>query len=122
MFAWVTQYVVYILGVVIALLLLLCGAQTVRITLLKSQLTAAVAETDKQGIQLQTQNAAITQLVQEGEAHATRVRDAELRAAKESTVNRQLLKDIADNFVPQDCDGSAIWAGRQAKKLKEMWE
>lgn len=106
------QYVVYIAGAAIVVLLLLLGVQTVRLSFSESRLTAAVAERDKFNIQLSTQNEAVKLLVQKGEEQNIKLKAAWKRIAD--------MRDEPTPLppTPTNCDDAARWAFDQIPILR----
>jgi membrane-bound lytic murein transglycosylase B len=109
MIAYLQQYVLYILGGVIVLLLIFGGVQTVRLKLAVATLTAAQAEKAKIESQMYTQNQAVKQLVEKGEEQN--------QVIKEAWDKLKQKPKIVYRDAPKDCEGAAQWAFEMIPKL-----
>jgi hypothetical protein len=109
MIAYLQQYVLYILGGVIVLLLIFGGVQTVRLKLAVATSTAAQAENKALTSQMYTQNQSVKLLVSKGEEQNMKIEEI---WAKLKIKPKVIYKD-----APKDCEGAAQWALDMIPKL-----
>lgn len=118
--AGIQQYVWYIVGAVIVVLLVLLGVQTVRLKVAISNEKAAKAEVVAKEAQLQAQLAAVRQLAQTGEELAARITDAQ-KQAEEERRRRDRDRTKWQGKAPQECVDGSKWLAEQTKELLEDW-
>lgn len=121
MLAYLQQYVLYILGAVIVLLLILCGVQTVRLSMAKAEKATATAISEKKDAQLQSQVAVVRQLAQSGEELTAYITEVHAQAAVDKQRLRNELDNIKKQKAPLDCQGASEWAKEKAAALSGRW-
>ena len=120
------------LELLIIALLLACGFlywrnDSLKTDLLASQANAARAVANTKTLQaaIQTQNAGVERILQQGVANvaAAKAQAAERvqAAAKVQVVYRTRVEKIEAAQVPQECDRAAAWAAGQAQQLIKGW-
>ena len=121
------------LELLIIALLLACGFlywrnDVIKTDLLASQASAARAVANTKTLQaaIQTQNAGVERILQQGVANveAAKAQAAERvqAAAKVQVVYRTRVEKIEAATVPQQCYQAAAWAAGQAQTLIQGWQ
>ena len=127
--AWLLKHPLELL---ILALLLACGflywrTDSLKADLLASQASAARAVANTKILQaaIQTQNAGVERILQQGVANveAAKAQAAQRvqAAAKVQVVYRTRVERIEAARVPQECDKAAAWAAGQAGELIKGW-
>ena len=120
------------LELLILALILACGFlywrnDSLKTDLLASQASAAraVANTKILRAAIQTQNAGVERILQQGvanvEAAKAQAAQRTQAAAKVRVVYRTRVERIEAARVPQECDQAAAWAAGQAQQLIKGW-
>lgn len=120
------------LELLILALILACGFlywrnDRLKTDLLASQASAARAVANTKTLQaaIQTQNAGVERILQQGVANveAAKAQAAQRvqAAAKVQVVYRTRVERIEAARVPQECDQAAAWAAQQAQGLLRGW-
>ena len=121
------------LELLILALLLACGflywrTDTLKADLLASQASAARAVANTKTLQaaIQTQNAGVERILQQGVANVAAAKAQAAQrvqaAAKVQVVYRTRVERIEAAQVPQECDQAAAWAAGQAAELIKGWQ
>lgn len=119
--ASIQQYIYYILGAVIVLLLIFCSVQTVRLKVAEAQRETAIATAAVKEAQLQSQLAVVRQLAANGEELTARITESQTTAAREKQKLRDELETWKKIRAPIDCEGAAEWAKQRAETLSGRW-
>jgi hypothetical protein len=110
MIAYLQQYVLYILGGVIVLLLIFGGVQTVRLKLAVATLTATQARLETTENQIVIQNESVKQLFIKGEEYN--------EAIKKAIASIKPPKIIKLPATPTNCEDAAKWALDMVKEFE----
>ena len=120
------------LELLILALLLACGflywrTDTLKADLLASQASAARAIANTKSLQaaIQTQNAGVERILQQGVANVAAAKAQAAQrvqaAAKVRVIYQTKVEKIEAASVPQECDQAAAWAAGQAGQLIKGW-
>lgn len=114
MFAYIQQYVLYILGAIIVVLLVFAGVQTVRLSLTRAELKVKDA-------QMQILINAQQQLVQAGEELIAKTKQANKEADRERSERLTMLARWQADVPPKTCEEAVQWGAKRVEYLKEAW-
>lgn len=121
MFAYIEQYLFYLLAIVIVVLGIALGVQTFRLSETKKDLIMSQQETAIEKGKVATMAATMRQLATVGDELQDKYNQAQQSAQDVIRKHKATAESLAKAPVPAACSDALRWARDTAKGIEEGW-